>query len=44
MITPTNPVIPAEVREEDDASPKRDGRMGRFLMGEQKRLEEELGA
>lgn len=34
MITPTNPVIPTEVRGEDDGSQKRDRRMGRFLMWE----------
>lgn len=34
MIIATNPVILAEVREEDDGSQKRDGRMSRFFMQE----------
>jgi len=41
---PTNPINRAEVREEDDECQKRDRRMGRFLMQEQKSVEEELGA
>lgn len=30
MIMPTNPVILAEMREEDDGSPRRDRGIGRF--------------